>query len=195
MLANQVETELVAVAKEDIPPFTKITEDNLEMLEKVVAEVPSDAVKDRKEVNFDNAYASDYGFMKGAPIRKSYITTAEESKLGTSVGLKEGMREIGVRTDLAQSAGNDVKPGVYVDAIAFIRDDITGLSIKKIDPKLKNIKVLKLLNSEGTVPDPNVGNSLIPAVVVLEVSSKQAEELMAYQETGKVYFLPSGDIK
>ncbi|MOA68788.1 hypothetical protein D3C78_1965800 [compost metagenome] len=50
---------------------------------------------------------------------------------------------------------------------------------------------MKRLNSEGTVPDPNAGNGLIPAVVVLEVTKTQAESIMEYQETGKVYLLPT----
>ncbi|BFH18138.1 hypothetical protein J6TS7_38210 [Paenibacillus dendritiformis] len=188
----QVKTNQVIVMKEDIPPFGKITKESLEYQDLTVSSIPEDAVKDAKELDFDNLYASEYGLIKGSPLRKSYVTTQEQSKLGTAVGLKDGMFEIGVTTTLAQSAGDGIKPGVYVDAIAFVHNDQTGIGKTIEDPKLKNILVKRRLNSEGTEPSSTSGNSLIPVVAVLEVNKGQAKALMEYQETGKVYLLPSG---
>lgn len=61
-------------------------------------------------------------------------------------------------------------------------------------PELSSLKVVKRLNAEGKVPDPADGGSLIPAVIVLEVTPQQAALLMEAQETGKVYLLPAGTL-
>lgn len=192
LIDSQVETSQVVVLKEDIAPFAKITKEQLEYQNMTISSIPEDAVRDAKELDLDNMYASEYGLIKGSSLRKSYVTTKEQSKLGTAIGLKNGMFEIGVATTLAQSAGDGIKPGVYVDAIAFVHNDQSGLGKTIEDPKLKNILVKKRLNSEGTEPNSNSGNSLIPIVAVLEVDKGQAKALMEYQETGKVYLLPSG---
>lgn len=195
IISSQVQTQKVIVTKEDIPPYMEITKETLEYKEIVIGEVPTDAISDSKDIEFGNAFAGKYGFQAGAALRKGYITTAEESDLGSAIGLKDGMRLIGVRTDLAMTAGDEVKPGVLVDAYAYFSsgsDAREGQSGRIINPGLTNLKVVKRLNSEGTVPDREAGNSLIPAVVVLEVTPEQAADLMEYQEIGKVYLLPSG---
>lgn len=196
MLAEQVQTKTVIVAKEDIAPFEMLTKEKLEFREVVVGEVPSDAIDNADDINFDDAYASKFGFLKGSSLRSSYITTAAKSELGAGVGLKDGMRLIGIKTDLVLSAGNEVKAGMLVDAIAFIQaqDNERGGSVseKVIDPTLSKLEVVKLLNAEGTAPDAAAGNSLIPNVVVLKVTTEQAGKLMEHQETGKIYLLPTG---
>jgi Flp pilus assembly protein CpaB len=196
MIAEQVQTKRVIVAKEDIAPFEMLTKEKLEFREVVVGEVPSDAIDNAESINFEDAYASKYGFLKGSSLRSSYITTAAKSELGTGIGLKDGMRLIGVKTDLVLSAGNEVKAGMLVDVIAFIQnqDNERGgsFSEKVIDPGLSKLEVAKLVNAEGTVPDATTGNSLIPNVVVLKVNTEQAGKLMQYQETGKIYLLPAG---
>ncbi|NOU80778.1 hypothetical protein GC101_18100 [Paenibacillus sp. LMG 31459] len=191
-ISNQVDTQRIVVAKQDIAPFTEITKDKLQYRDVVLSEVPVDAVLDAGELKFGDLYAGEYGIRSNEPVRTTYNTTSLNSQVGSSIGLKEGMTEIGIATDLARSAGDDAKPGVYVNIIAYVRDEATNVSRKVVDPKLTNIKVLKRLNSEGTTPDAASGDSLIPAVVVLEVTPEQAAAIMEYQETGKVYLLPLG---
>lgn len=191
-ISQQVETQRVVVAKQDIAPFTEITKDKLQYREIVLSEIPTDAVLDAEDLKFGDLYAGEYGIRNNEPVRTTYNTTSLNSEVGSSIGLKEGMTEIGIATDLVRSAGDDAKPGVYVNVIAYVRDEATNLSKKVVDPKLTNIKVLKRLNSEGTAPDAASGNSLIPVVVVLEVTVEQAAAIMEYQESGKVYLLPVG---
>ncbi|MDF9841935.1 MULTISPECIES: Flp pilus assembly protein CpaB [unclassified Paenibacillus] len=194
-IAEQVQTEKIIVAKEDIAPFTALSKEQLEFREIVLSEVPEDAITSAETLDFNDAYASQYGFLKGTPIRQSLVTTAAASGIGTAVSLKEGMRQIGVKTDLVLSSGDEVKPGILVDAYAFVSDTATGQSKQMVLPELSSLKVVKRLNSEGKVPDPADGGSLIPAVIVLEVTPKQAALLMEYQETGKVYLLPAGTLQ
>lgn len=189
--AQQVQTQRVIVAKQNIPPYTALKKEMLEYKNIVMSAVPSDAITDANQINFDDAFSSSFGILQGAPLQKQQITKAAESQMGTAVSLKAGYTQIGVKTDLAMSAGDGAKPGVLVDVIAYVGNDGAG-STKVVDPSLKGLRVLKRLNSEGTVPDPNVGNSLIPSVVVLEVTPQQAAAIMEYQESGKVYLLPVG---
>lgn len=191
-ISQQVETQRIVVAKQEIRPYQEITKDMLQYREVVLSEVPADAVLDAGKLKFGDLYTGEYGIREKEPLRMNYTTTSLNSQVGSSIGLKDGMTEIGVATDLARSAGDDAKPGVYVDVIAYVEDETTNLSKKIIDPKLTNIKVLKRLNSTGTTPEAASGESLIPAVVVLEVTSAQAAAIMEYQETGKVYLLPLG---
>jgi Flp pilus assembly protein CpaB len=191
-IAQQVQTKKIIVATTNIDPYMPITKDQLKFREMVVSEVPEDALETADELDFSDAYASKYGFMAGAPIRKSLVTTAAASGMGAAVSLQEGMRQIGVKTDLVLSSGDEVKPGILVDAYAFVSDTATGQSKRMVLPELSSLKVVKRLNAEGKVPDPVDGGSLIPAVVVLEVTPQQAALLMEAQETGKVYLLPAG---
>jgi Flp pilus assembly protein CpaB len=188
---KMVQTQRVIVAKENINPYTKLTKDLLEYRDVVISAIPTGAILDAGEINFEDAFASEFGAIKGIPLQKELITTAADSKRGVSVGLKPGFTEIGVKTDLVLSAGDEAKPGIFVDVIAYVGDD-EGRSSKIVDPTLTGLRVLKRLNSEGTVPDPEAGNSLNPMVVVLEVTKEQAASIMEYQEQGKIYLLPTG---
>lgn len=194
-IESQIQTKQVIVAKQDISPYTKITKDNLEFQEVVLSVIPDDAVFDAKDLNFDNLYATQYGIIKGSPLRKTYTTTEENSKLGSVVGLKNGYVNIAVTTSLAQSAGDGIKPGTYVDVYAFIRDERTG-DVKLIGPKqnpnFQNVLVKQRLNAEGNIPDPASGKSLIPAVAILEVKRETAGDFVEIENRGKVHLAPAG---
>lgn len=194
-ISSQVETERIIVVKEDIQPFTELTKDKLEFKDVVKSAVPEAPIRNQNEIDFGNAFASQYGFPKGTPLQSTYITTAEKSKFGTAVALDEGMLQIGVKVDLTTSAGGEVRPGLLVDAYAYVQNSENGGYRSITDKSLQNLKVIKTLNSEGTAPDPEAGGSLIPSVAVLEVTPEQGEKLMAFQESGKVYLLPAGVAK
>ncbi|MEC0167367.1 Flp pilus assembly protein CpaB [Paenibacillus graminis] len=189
---TQVHTAKIIVAKANIEPYVAITKDLLQYREVVVSEVPSDAITSPDELDFQDAYASQYGFIQGQPLRSSLITTAAGSNRGGAVALQPGRVHIGIKTDLVMSAGNEVKPGLLVDVAAFVADTQRGTSKTILLPELSGIEVVKTLNSEGKIPDGSEGGSAYPAVVVVDVSKKQAAKIMEYQETGKVYVLPSG---
>lgn len=191
-ISSSIETESIILAKEEIPPYTEITEEMVYSKKVVLSEIPDDAVRSMDEIKFGDAFASEYGFVKDAKLQKAYITAAADSNFGNVVSLDKNMVQVGVKVDLATTSGDALKPGVLVNAVAFIQESDTGRNQTIKSPELKGLKVIKRLNAEGTVPDPEAGNSLIPAVAVLEVTEKQADLLVQYQETGKVYLLPAG---
>lgn len=194
MIQSKVHTTNVVVALTDIAPNQPITSDQLNPNAKmVISEVPSDAITDISQLDLKDTFTSEYGFKKGEPIRKSYVTSAKDSRLGTSVGLAKGMVEIGVKTDLAQSAGNGIHPGIFVQVQAFLTNGVEGRGVTKSDDDMKKILVKRVVNSEGLSTEENKENgNMVPAAVVLEVSPDQARRIMLYQETGKVYLSPAG---
>ncbi|QDA30208.1 Flp pilus assembly protein CpaB [Paenibacillus polymyxa] len=190
---SQVQTKRIIVTKENVEPYGELKKENLEFKDVVISEVPDDAIMDQKSIQFGDAFASKFGFVQGTPIRSSYITDAKTSKLGSAIGLKKGRVEIGVKTDLVLSAGNEIRPGILVDAQAFITNGSEGRGIRKVDPDLKGLLVKKVTNSEGMTPDSeSTNNNMVPAAITLEVAPEQAARIMEYQETGKVYLLPAG---
>ncbi|WP_348622649.1 RcpC/CpaB family pilus assembly protein [Paenibacillus polymyxa] len=192
-VTQRVQTEKIWVAASDILPNSPITEANVVQKAMIVKEIPTDAVKDKDSLDWKDSFSSQYGFKAGDPLRSSYITSAEKSKMGTPVGLKDGRVEVGVKTDLAASAGNEVRPGTIVQVKAFISNGVEGRGLTKADSDLEKILVKKVVNSEGLPPDGTAERgSIIPAVVTLEVTPEQGARLMSYQETGKVYLLPAG---
>lgn len=190
---KQVQTMQVWVAAVDIAPNTQITSDNISQVSRVVSAVPPDAITDIADLDLKNVYSSGIGFKPGDVIRQSYLTTAEDSKLGTVVALKDGMVEIGVATDLVGTAGNEVRAGMLVQVQAFLTQSAEGRGIVKADTDLTEILVRKVVNSEGYTPEAEEErSSRVPAVVTLEVTPTQAMRIMEYQQTGKVFLLPSG---
>lgn len=189
---SKVKTVAVLVAKTDISPFTEVTSANTEIRNIVKSEVPEDALTSVEQLKSGDSFASSYGFVSSSPIRSSYVTTAADSKLGTSIVLKKGSSELGVKVDLITSAGAEMKSGTLVDAIASIKEQ-SGATRTIENEKLHSIKVLSVKNAEGRGIDPNGNSSLVPAVAVLEVSTEQRTLLVQYQEAGKVYLTPAGD--
>ncbi|ARR10743.1 Flp pilus assembly protein CpaB [Paenibacillus bovis] len=189
---DQITTAPVLVAKGDIGPFQELTKDNTQVVQKVISEIPENAIKNFDELKVGDSFASSIGFMAGVPIQQNYITTAAQSKLGTSVGLTKGMHEIGVTTDLTMSAGGEIMPGTKVNVVGSYKDGRTNETITLSDAKLTNIKVVKVKNSEGLTIDPTSTASQVPAVIVLEVNEMQAQRIVDYQEKGKVYLMLTG---
>ena len=187
---NQTTTTAVLVATQDIQPFSELTADNTKVEQRVVSDVPEDAIANTSELKDGKSFASSLGFLKGNVVQKSYLTTAAESKRGTSVSLPAGHYEIGVKIDLATAAGGEVKAGIKVDAVAFISANGGGGGQTVRNDKLKHLEVRKVVNSEGVTPNPEESNAT-PAVAVLEVDAQQRDLLVGYQEMGKVYLTPA----
>lgn len=194
-LENQTTLENVLVAVEDIPPYGELTESNTKLEERVKSNIPDDALRSIEDLKAGNSFASSYGLIKGNVVQKSYLTTASESKLGTSVSLPVGMYEVGVKIDLVTAAGGEVKAGTIVDAIAVVSQNggTGGQTIR--NKALMNLTVRKIVNSEGMTPDPEEKSNMTPAVAVIEVNAQQRDLLVGYQENGKVYFAPAGTQK
>jgi len=189
---RQIHTEKVIVAKTDIQPFTAITQDQVEYKEMALSAIPADAIRDQKEVNFADLFTTEYGWVKGSPMRKGYTSTQAESKLGTVIGLPKNKKEIGVTTNLTQSAGGSVKAGIYVDVYAWVEDQKQKrVMTPKENPHLTHILVKNIVNAQGK-SEAEENNNNTPAVAVLEVTPEQATSLVTYQEQGKVYLLPAG---
>jgi len=190
-VAKNTDLVKVVVAVEDIQPYQSIT--NIQYAEKVRSEVPDDAITDMDELKNQSWVASEIGFYKGQAIRKSGITTGENSPYGKVMNLEEGSSLVGVKVDQAQAAGDYIKPGVIVDAIVYVRNEFeTRIIGPKDDPDLGGLIIFDRQNSEGTEPGSE-GRSLIPSVAIIQTKSEEVKKkLVEYQEEGKIYLSPSG---
>ncbi|MNW32168.1 hypothetical protein D3C74_91040 [compost metagenome] len=194
-LESQIKTKQIIMTKEDIPPYKAISKDQLEYQDVIISAIPEDAILNADNLDFTDLYTGEYGFSKASPLRKNYLTTAQESKLGSALGLSEGMVEVGIQTTLAQSAGDGTQAGVYVEAIAILQEEQTGQTVKitkKENPNLAKLLVIRRLNTEGLSPKSTEEKGVVPSVVVVEATPEQAADLVYYQEKGKVYLTPAG---
>lgn len=188
---GQIQTKDVLVANGNIEPFGAVTPENTHLIKKPISEITPDSVSSYEELKANNSFATQYGFIDGSNIRTELVTTAAASKLGTAVGLEKGKLEMAIKTDLITSNGAEIKAGNRVDIFAFIgNNNGAGRSVE--DPTLKNIKVMKVKNTEGLEPTTEGGNTTIPAAIVVEVTSAQAQKIIQYQGQGTVYPLLSG---
>ncbi len=192
-LEDQRVTVPVLVATQDILPYQEITADNTKMEERVKSDIPSDALLKASDLQQGNSFAPALGYMKGAMIQKEYINTASESQKGSSVALKKGEYQIGVSLDLTTAAGGEVRSGTTVDVLAFINGGQGRIGQTESNPQLKNITVVKVVNSQGIAVEQGEGSNNTPAVAVLKVSGVQRDLIVGYQENGKVYLSPAGE--
>ncbi|RUT38688.1 hypothetical protein EJP82_26820 [Paenibacillus anaericanus] len=193
----QKNTDLVkvVVAVENIQPDQSVN-NKITIKEKVRSEIPEDAITDLKELENETWFANEIGFYKDEPIRKSGLTTSDNSKYGGALKLKDGDSLVGVKVDQAQSAGDYIKPGVIVDAVVYVKNEFeTKVIGPKDDPDLAGLIIRDRQNAEGTEPGAD-GRSLITAVAIIETSNEQVKKkLVEYQEEGKIYLTPTGVVK
>lgn len=194
-LADQRVTVPVLVAKADILPYQELDDTNSEVQQRVKSDVPMDALTDIKQLDNGQRYASAIGFTQGSMIRQNYLTTASQSQKGSSIALKQGEYELGVKVDLPTAAGGEVRAGSKVDVIAYVGRDNQGTV--RSDPVLKGIEVQTVLDSQGGIINSSDtdGNRTVPGVVVLRVNEQQRNLIVGYQESGKVYLAPAGQQK
>lgn len=194
-LEDQRITISVLVAKVDILPFQELNENNTEIQQRVKSDIPSDALTDVSQLDTGQNFASAIGFVEGSVIRQNHLTTASASQKGSSIALKHGEYQIGVKVDLPTAAGGEVRAGVKVDVVAYEGRDNRGKV--RSDPTLQGIEVEKVLDSQGGIinsGDAERGRT-VPGVVVLRVNEQQRNLIVQYQEKGKVYLAPIGQQK
>lgn len=191
---GRVKTREVLVAAEDIKPYDKI-EKKLKKREVVEAEIPEDAITDLKELqSLGLQYSGELGIAEGFPVKRSQLVSAAKSKFGSPMELN-GELFVGVATDQVRSTGDYIKPGVLVDAYVYLEGDQQTpptLITPAQNKKLKGLLVYDRQNADVKSPDQAEGRNKIPTVAILKVKPEIAADLVAYQEQGRIYLLPSG---
>ncbi|MCP3746669.1 SAF domain-containing protein [Paenibacillus sp. S33] len=193
MVNSSTETEKVVVVTENIGPNQNL-KGMLKYRDVVKSELPSDPVRNMDDVEGKNYYTSAIGFYKDQPISKSGITTSAKSTFGETLDLKKPNHFVGIKVDQSQATGSFIKPGVIVDAVAYIKAD--GGSGRVIgpddDPDLAGLVVVGRENSEGTEPGQDGRSSLTSLVIVNAPTISVYKKLVQYQEDGKIYLGPAG---
>lgn len=190
----------VAVALETTTPYSKLTK--YELVEKVRASIPEDAVTDLKYLTDKQWYAGSIGIGEGDIIRKSRLVDETNNPFGKALILEKDKVLVGIETSLLRSAGANIKPGVLVNALVFRAGDQRGEAdtVISVDDNsmLGNLLVKEVKNADAAdaTSKAGKGKEAIPTVVVLETTVPVAKYLVLCQETGKIYLSPVGvDIK
>jgi Flp pilus assembly protein CpaB len=195
-IEKNTSTKKIVVASEHIPPYTKVDE-YLTYREVVESEIPGDAIYNLEQLLQEGSYyTGEIGFVRGYPIKRDLLTTAEQSVFGASIGIEDNKIYVAVATNQVKSTGDYIKPGTIVDAYIFLpgtHELPAEVITPKESPRLKNLKIHSRQNSEAQEPDENSGKNSIPAVAIIETTNKEvAADLIYYQELGSVYLLPVG---
>ncbi|OUM86612.1 MAG: hypothetical protein BAA01_11425 [Bacillus thermozeamaize] len=197
IVKKQTTTERVVVAAETILPYGTLA-GKLTTRAVVKSEVPDDAIRDLAELDGQEWFAGEIGFVEGMPLRKSLLVTAKDSKFGQALALKDGRMLIGLQTDQVRSAGDSIKPGTVADAYVYIpgTPETPARTITPADdPNLKGLLVVDRQNHNGYEPQKDGSNNQnpIPAIAIIETDKPSvAAALIRYQEEGKVYLVPTG---
>lgn len=190
----------VVVATDTIKPFSGLA-GKVELRQVVESEIPEDAVYSLAELEQEEWYAGEVGFLKDRPIQKSYMTKGKDSAAGLGVTLKNGQVLVGVAVDQVQSVGDNSKPGTLVDAYIYIdnvEDDRYGVKQSEavISPT-NNARLAKLLvvdrhTADGLSPDEPGANKIPSLAIIAAPDEETARLLIQYQQEGKVFLLPVG---
>jgi hypothetical protein len=183
----------------DILPYEEVKKEDLKSQRVVVSAIPLDALKPDEEFFSTEFkyYAGNLGLGSGDIFRKERVARSEETEYGKVLELA-GKNEflVSIDTDLVKSSGGFVRKGVVVDIVAYIKGEynLPGRTITHLEnPNLKGLTVVDVKNKDGGMVTEVQGKDSIPAVVTIVTSDiKTAAELVALNETGKVYLLPTG---
>ncbi|CAH8248449.1 RcpC/CpaB family pilus assembly protein [Paenibacillus melissococcoides] len=191
----------VIVAKDTIKPFEGI-QGKVESRKMVESEIPSDAVFTLQEIEGEEWFSGEIGFISGKPIQKSFITKGQDSAAGLGVMLKKGQVLVGIAVDQVQSVGDNIKPGTLADAYIYVKDDEVdmrgvkqpGRVISPQDnPKLSKLLVVERQTPEGLEPGDKAATNKIPSLAVVAAPDEEtARILVKYQQEGKIHLLPTG---
>ena len=207
----------VVKAAQDIPPYTVITENMLE-IKKISTDDTFDDYFEKKEDVIGRIAVSD--IFKGDVVTSKRIAAEENTALGLAYRIKEGMRAITLNVNIEQGVANTLKVGNFVDIIfagTFASENNGGTNQKipagiafdavlgerspansqilhdRVEESfaaiaMQNVKVLSLDDKFFRAKaDPTLGNAY--GSVTLEVTPAQATQLVLLKQNYTAYLV------
>jgi len=178
------EGDMVLVAKSDLQPGSFIVVANHVSL----VDMPEREIKppyiQRKNINFaelDGAVVRNL-IKAGEPIQKDKIVTPKEGGFLSAV-LYPGKRAISVGVDVVSANAGFIFPGDRVDLL--LTHEIENMDSRKsfaTETFVEDVRVLAI-DQQASNPDKK---ALVPKTVTLEVTPKEAEEVLVATELGKI---------
>jgi pilus assembly protein CpaB len=137
--------------------------------------------KNTPPVNYEGAVARD-SFKAGEPIIKDKIVTPRDGGFLSAV-LYPGMRAISVGVDVVSANAGFIFPGDKVDLLLTHQiDSPDGKRSFATETFVEDVRVLAV---DQTVMSAN-NQTMVPKTVTMEVTPKQAEEVLVATQLGKI---------
>lgn len=177
------ETVPILVALDNIPVKAPLTPQVLKLEEWPKDKVPQGAVTKIEDVEGRRTRAPIY---PGEAILESKLFEKGSSDGGISMIIPKGYRLISVKVDSVSGAGGMILPGDRVDLAVSLRADHTkGIPAATTKTFLQDIKVLAV-NDQFQMDPSNDEKSITAKTVSLQVTPKQAQDIMVCSEAGKI---------
>lgn len=174
----------VVVFSKDIAKGTKITEDNLSVIEMSKSGIPEKAIKDKKEII--GKYANSY-LYKGDVATAAKL--ADNANSSDNVLSSLGKDKVAMSITVASFAGGlsgKLQNGDIVSIYVTEKDKDTTVPVE-----LKYVKVITTTTSGGVDENevqPNEDGTFdLPATVTVLVSVKQAAKLASYEKNASMH--------
>jgi len=176
-------TQPILVALDSIPVKHALTAQVLKLEEWPEDKIPEGAVSNIEDVEGRRTRAPIY---PGEPILESKLFEKGSTDGGIGLIIPKGYRVITVKVDPESGLGGMILPGDRVDVAVSLRAD-HGRGIPEPTTKtfLQDIKVMAV-NDQFEI-DPSTNEKSISAKTVsLQVTPKQAQDVMVASESGKI---------
>jgi pilus assembly protein CpaB len=175
--APEVEKEPIFIAARDIKVNEPLNEKNLKLEEWPKEKIPSDAVRDLKEIQGQRAGGI---ILADEPLRKAKFAVDHRIE-----EIPKGYRVVAVPADAVSATGNLLQPGDRVDMLLAIKNN-SGVQNQFAKTILQDIRVFAV-NEQWQTAEGNKSNEIIAAKTVsLLVTPAQAETIALASEMGKI---------
>lgn len=174
------------IAARDIPPRTKITAQDL-----LIVEIPEAYLQDhaaRRQEEVVGKYTEIAGMIPaGSPFYKRMLFDGKSLPDYPAMLLKEGQSAVSLSTDLNKAAG--LVPGMYADLYAGLtQSDGTSLS----GCLLEHVRILAVKDHQGLdLADEN--STGIPYLLVIAVEKEDVPFISAVEMAGEIRLVSSSE--
>jgi pilus assembly protein CpaB len=171
------ETEPIYVALKDIKINEPLSAQNLKLEEWPKEKVPSDAVRDIKDIEGQRAGST---ILSGEPLRKAKF--AMDKRIDE---IPPGYRVVAVPADPVSATGYLLQPGDRVDVLVYVnRNAINGVNQSGTKTILQDVRVFAV--NEQWRPSEDKSDPIAAKTVSLLVTPAQAEVVTLACEMGRV---------
>jgi pilus assembly protein CpaB len=175
--APAVEKEPILVAAKDIKVNESLGEKNLKLEEWPKDKIPSDAIRELKDVQGQRAGGI---ILADEPLRKAKF--AVDHRIDD---IPRGYRVVTVSADAVSATGNLLQPGDRVDVVVAVKHN-TGTQNQLAKTILQDIRVFAINEQYRPTEGDKSDGSISAKTVSLLVTPTQAETISLASEMGKI---------
>lgn len=203
---SMLKTTSVCIAAQPIKPGTKIRAEMIAQTKIPVKYLQPGAIKDPQAI-VGKYVAPEFGVQKNDFFYPAKLT---DTPFGAKIyEMAPNQRAVGIETNLARSVAGMLIPGSKVDLVRVIEEKMGGMfggpGVRTTGEKLENIEVKDLRDQAAKEVAPNatdktvvktqaelakasdVNTKKVPAVLVVAVTPEQAQTIIDWQETGRIW--------